>query len=938
MSIKIIYGVDQCEKTFVIRVPKGTTVGEFLELARNKDKNPNYRTVWQDNAKLDDVEVIDDIYTPNDFIMISTTEQAPDAFNESITNPMQDREDEDNDLMRSITHAHHYPTIDRLEETDKFTVFVTGSAKAMLNGIKIEFSKNDTKDNVINKIKGALDRFDDLIIPQDYELFVFLPGGIPFLSGTIGEYTDSTVISHPHLYAIITKQLGNLVKQVIENVCDCSSDEKKLLLSPICESTKDGYSQIASLLGYIQHLGNHTEKLFLTLAKVTRFAPLITSFCRFFESAEIIGLNVIAITACLHTLCASILPENTDPTNVFDSLLKCCSFMYQMKELKYLKLDSFDWEDNADGNKLKNYCKNTSQQKHIIVWLNDTADPGFEGMNIVRPNDPNVIQSVFSSCHRFKPLPPLSVHYVLSCAFMKSGRGCALFLRESDEVPDTIVFIDPFNGREESANVNEYARAINIETTDRNVGLVDPEHIQQILHIDIDESISMNWQLNNRRVPTNSPELSRIHLTKQCIQAIFSRINSYRIACATGILTFNDQITQRYRLSAFSVLDESIRQSMEQIKPSGETRLWDAIKRSADNIIGFNSSDIDPNTINFPNAIKRILVISDGGDTKSEIQSNGIKELVQYLNEQEIIVDAVYISTTGDCSSLASLCHCTGGLCFQISSIDEGIQLFEKEAFMDISLRKIGVRTNDFIPDEADVAFDKAPQNKILLNAKREVPLATPDWIIKKYHKLPETYRERRIVQEICKVIKENDLNTRVCIYESNIYKWRAFIKGPNNTPYSGKWLQLHIIFTKRYPLSPPLIRFITIPYHPNVSDEGRPLFKEIDHSYSPTASVISLLKKIGDLLETPIISPIYINRTGAAQAYNENQQLYHDKCQEAAQTMSDEWKSYFAGVELKDEPTDLVNNYVLEDYTMKSYHGHHGLVIDFPEDDFSDY
>lgn len=937
-QIKISYGVDDQQKTFVIRVPVDATVGDFLDLARQKDNNPNYRTVWQEGALIDNAEIINDLNANDDLLMISTTDEAPAAVNDTIVNPLNIDMDDDNDLIRSIAPAQRYPVIEAIDQLTQYTLFISGSARCMLNGFLLEFDKNDTPNDVINKIKDNLNQINDLIIPPNPEIFVFLPGGIPFLSGTIGDYTDSTVISHPHLYVIITRHIGNLVNRVIDNVCDCSNNDMKLLLSPICESTENGYSQIASLLGYIQHQGNHSEKLFLTLAKITRFAPLITSYYRFFESAEMNGLNIISITSCLHTFCSSILPENMDPINVFDSLLKCCSFICQMKDLKFLKLDSFDWEDNPNDDKVRSYCRKTSQQKHLILWLNDTTEPGYEGNDILRPDDPNIIQSIFVSRPGFKPLPPLSVHYVFSCTFMRSNHGCSLFLQESDEIPDTIEYIDPFVGQVQSTNVNDYARSINDMTLDKDAGLVDPDQIQQIMQIAIDESSSMNWQLSGRN-SKNCPEKSRIYLTKQYFQAIFSRISSYRIACATGLLTFNNQITPRYPLSAFTVLNDNLRQAMNEIAPAGGTRLWDAIKSSADSILGFNSSDIDPNIKNYPNAMQRILVISDGEDTESEVEPDN---LVQYLNDHNIIVDAVYVSSVGDVSALLSLCHCTGGLCFQLSNIDEGIQLFEKEAFMDISLRKISQKSNQFQPDITDPEYDVAPQNKVLHSAQRNVPLVTPEWIVDKHPTLPDNSRERRVIREILKIKRDNNPNVKVCVFEGNYSKWRAFIKGPGNSPYANKWLSLYIVLPDRYPLKPPLIRFITIPYHPNISDEGRPMFKEIDNSYSPALSISSFLQNISVLLDEPVLSPKYINRTEAAQYYNSNRQRYLANAQQAAAHMADDWHTYLNGVELKDADVaeDIIDNFDIDgqsQFLLTSIH-RPGLTLDMADGDLFQY
>lgn len=52
---------------------------------------------------------------------------------------------------------------------------------------------------------------------------------------------------------------------------------------------------------------------------------------------------------------------------------------------------------------------------------------------------------------------------------------------------------------------------------------------------------------------------------------------------------------------------------------------------------------------------------------------------------------------------LCAVCHSTGGLSFNISSIEEGISLFNKQSFLNVTIRKIscfplhkGVRSTIF--------------------------------------------------------------------------------------------------------------------------------------------------------------------------------------------------------------------------------------------------
>lgn len=54
-------------------------------------------------------------------------------------------------------------------------------------------------------------------------------------------------------------------------------------------------------------------------------------------------------------------------------------------------------------------------------------------------------------------------------------------------------------------------------------------------------------------------------------------------------------------------------------------------------------------------------------------------------------------------------------------------------------------------------------------------------------------------------------------IDESDVYKWRYYIKGPTDTPYENGIYQGTIDFPEDYPFSPPTLTFTSEFWHPNV-------------------------------------------------------------------------------------------------------------------------
>jgi ubiquitin-protein ligase len=53
-------------------------------------------------------------------------------------------------------------------------------------------------------------------------------------------------------------------------------------------------------------------------------------------------------------------------------------------------------------------------------------------------------------------------------------------------------------------------------------------------------------------------------------------------------------------------------------------------------------------------------------------------------------------------------------------------------------------------------------------------------------------------------------LSSRAAPEEANIFKWRALIYGPEESPYEGGKFNLTLYFTEKYPFVPPKVRLIT--------------------------------------------------------------------------------------------------------------------------------
>ena len=82
-------------------------------------------------------------------------------------------------------------------------------------------------------------------------------------------------------------------------------------------------------------------------------------------------------------------------------------------------------------------------------------------------------------------------------------------------------------------------------------------------------------------------------------------------------------------------------------------------------------------------------------------------------------------------------------------------------------------------------------------------------------HSLAAAKRLRKELQVLRKSGDDSDIVLHV--QPDNLLKWKAWIKGPSDTPYEGGVFQLDIRCGVDYPLAPPSIKFITKIFHPNV-------------------------------------------------------------------------------------------------------------------------
>lgn len=121
----------------------------------------------------------------------------------------------------------------------------------------------------------------------------------------------------------------------------------------------------------------------------------------------------------------------------------------------------------------------------------------------------------------------------------------------------------------------------------------------------------------------------------------------------------------------------------------------------------------------------------------------------------------------------------------------------------------------------------------------------------------------------------------------NDIMRWNAVIIGPENTPFEDGTFKLVIQFDEQYPTKPPMVKFISEMFHPNVYQSGELCLDILQNRWSPTFDVSTILTSIQSLLNDPnTASPA---NAEAANMFKDHRSQYSQRVRE---TVEKSWES----------------------------------------------
>ncbi|XP_068725461.1 uncharacterized protein [Montipora capricornis] len=114
------------------------------------------------------------------------------------------------------------------------------------------------------------------------------------------------------------------------------------------------------------------------------------------------------------------------------------------------------------------------------------------------------------------------------------------------------------------------------------------------------------------------------------------------------------------------------------------------------------------------------------------------------------------------------------------------------------------------------------------------------------------SWRNKRLKSELKGLKMDPPEGICACPLDSSLSYWQASIKGPPSCPYEEGLFFLHLEIPKSYPMRPPIVKFITRIYHPNVSYHGDIGLDTLQHNWSLALTIPKVLVSIQSLMSDP--------------------------------------------------------------------------------------
>lgn len=112
----------------------------------------------------------------------------------------------------------------------------------------------------------------------------------------------------------------------------------------------------------------------------------------------------------------------------------------------------------------------------------------------------------------------------------------------------------------------------------------------------------------------------------------------------------------------------------------------------------------------------------------------------------------------------------------------------------------------------------------------------------------------------------------------SNLHEWKGSIVGPEDSLYSGRTFELHIMLPSNYPITAPIVKFITPIKHVNVNTHGDICLDILKNEWKPTHNLMSIMMSVFYLLMQPNFDDAFNDEL--VQLYRNDKRAYEKAIQ----------------------------------------------------------
>lgn len=381
------------------------------------------------------------------------------------------------------------------------------------------------------------------------------------------------------------------------------------------------------------------------------------------------------------------------------------------------------------------------------------------------------------------------------------------------------------------------------------VDLNQPRPISQIDCVVIDISGSMT---ETSKIDCDK---TREDVSKMLFHTLIDKLITLELSHAVGLLAFGSSLTPIGITTEYERFhDELGRLDANQ----GSTMLYDAIYNAAEIIDTYHLTHIVPDialsTLGEGEVLKkRIFVLTDGEDNSSTKQP---WEVANFLQQKNIQLDAIPLA--GPTKILQSICTASGGICFEVQSQEQGINLFEREATLHLAYRERIESVPPMILNSEMLRKLESAMEAPVLEIKSAIPqsvyapvLSASDVAKKESASVTMPGSMRRVIKEYMQIVKDPIPSFSVYMSAEDSTSWKLLLTDLP-APYTGGTWLLTANFSSSFPFQAPKIKFVTPIYHCNISVDGNICLDALKQSWSPAISVGALLLNLRELLLEP--------------------------------------------------------------------------------------